>query len=67
MFNVLKVVGKHIFVWFMIMCMMFFTAAPIARTDVRKWMVVAVIALFISEAAISIVEHGKDVNGEVLQ
>ena len=64
MFNIFKMICKHVAAWFMIMSLMFFTAAPIARTDLKKWLVVVLIALFVSEVSISIVEHGNKMKRE---
>ena len=50
--HVVKTIVKYITVWFMIMCLMFFGAAPIARTSLFKWAIVAVLALLIAEVSI---------------
>ena len=50
--HVVKTIVKHIAVWFMIMCLMFFGAVPIARTSLFKWAVVAVLAFLIAEVSI---------------
>lgn len=52
MVKVFKNVLKHMAVWFAVMFMMFFTAAPIARTDLTKWAIVAVLALIVTEVFI---------------
>ena len=44
---------KHIVVWGMVMCMLFFAAAPVARTNLWKWIVVGVIAAVFSEALVA--------------
>lgn len=52
MTKTIKTVLKHAGVWFAVMFMMFFAAAPIARTDLAKWAVVAVLALIVAEVFI---------------
>lgn len=49
---------KHIIAWMMVMCVLFFAAAPIARTDLSKWAVVGIIAAGFSETMIAAAKRG---------
>lgn len=44
---------KHIVAWGMVMCTLFFAAAPVARMSLWKWLVVGVIAAVFSEAIVA--------------